>query len=54
MDEQERRRRSYDFFNTLPPQLQNQLAMQNKMSAENGLPEQKPIIEKYKFSKWYD
>lgn len=54
MNEQERLRRGYDFFSTLSPQLQNQLAMQNKLKAENKAPEPRPIIDKYHFTKWYD
>jgi hypothetical protein len=54
MNEQERTRRSFDFFSTLAPELQNRLAMQKKLSAENKAPAPQPIIEKYKFSKWYD
>lgn len=54
MNEQERAKRGYDFFSTLPPQLQNQLAMQNKLKAENKAPAPPPIPDRYRFSRWYD
>jgi hypothetical protein len=54
MTEQERTRRSYDFFSTLPPQLQNQLSMQHRLESEHKSPQGTQIIDRYYFSKWYE
>ncbi|MCD8094730.1 MAG: hypothetical protein LUE12_01180 [Ruminococcus sp.] len=52
MDNAERQRRSYDFFLSLPPQLQNQLSQQKRLSKEGKEPP--TPFERYSFSRWYD
>jgi hypothetical protein len=57
MNDIERQRRSFDFYSTLSPALQNQLAMQKRLSAQNQSDTGKnppPISERYRFSKWYN
>jgi hypothetical protein len=53
MNREERERRNYDFFSTLPPQLQNRLAEQKSQSDKNRAAENQPVIDKFYFSKWF-
>ncbi|MGN0633463.1 MAG: hypothetical protein ACI4JW_06295 [Oscillospiraceae bacterium] len=54
MTENERSRRSHDFFSTLPPQLQNQIAVQKKLTAENKPPKTPDVFDRYRFTRWFD
>lgn len=54
MNQEERERRSHDFFSTLPPELQNRIAIQKKLTAENKAPQNPPIPDKYRFTSWFD
>lgn len=55
MNDNERNKRNCDFFSTLPPQLQNQISLQNKMIAENKASAKTadPFNGRYSFTKWY-